>query len=324
MTTLRAPGSTRSSRSSSTTRTSIGRARRPRLVDQRRRTVRHVEVHLARRRRRARRPTPVPSARARPTRVKPRRAHAWRTSVASTSSGRMARSSSAPSSTSCSRWPRLLRSARSLTAENNAAHTAKSRNATALDDGDAVVERVRGLRPRRRRRPRAASSSSSANHTRELEPGAVRRDQRHRHHVEEHEEEERAAVAAGHRDAERDREAVEQHAPRDDGDGVRRGEPAQHLDAGHHDQVHERDRDRPTRLDPGEGRDHEQRDQVEQPQELQDEQPVGDRRPGGVPRRGHRKRATSGPLRAAASLRSPRSARRCTARKSDDRQQQRR
>ena len=46
--------------------------------------------------------------------------------------------------------------------------------------------------------------------------------------------------------------------------------------------------------------------------------------PAACPGRGHRKRATSGPLRAAASLRSPRSARRCTARKSDERQQQRR
>ena len=61
--------------------------------------------------------------------------------------------------------------------------------------------------------------------------------------------------------------------------------------------------DGPTRLDPGEDRDHEQRDQVEQPHELQDEQSVGDRRSRGVPRRGHRKRATSGPVRAVASLR---------------------
>ena len=141
-TTLRAPGSTRSSRSSSTTRTSIERPAGPRLVDQRRRLVRHVEVA----------PPTTPSSRtpshtgpertSTTARVKPRRAHEWRTNVASTSSGRMARSSSAPSSTSCSRWPRLLRSAAFVDRREQRRAHGEEQEGDRADDGDAVVEHV--------------------------------------------------------------------------------------------------------------------------------------------------------------------------------------
>ena len=130
-TTLRAPGSTRSSKSSSTTRTSIdvpldhtSSTRGAGWSD----TWKKASATPS-----SRTPSHTGPERTRTTaRVKPSREHAWRTKVVSTSSGRMARSSSVPSSTSCSRWPRLLRSARSLMAENNAAHTAKSRKAIAL------------------------------------------------------------------------------------------------------------------------------------------------------------------------------------------------
>ncbi len=167
-TTLRAPGSTRSSRSSSTTRTSIGV-----LVDHTSSTSGAVwsdTWKCTSATPSSRTPSHTGPERTSTTaRVNPRRAHEWWTSVASTSSGRMARSSAAPNSTSCSRCPRLLRRARSLTAENTAAHTAKRRNAIALT---TATRSSSTFSPSTTPASAAAcrSSSNRAHHTASLSP----------------------------------------------------------------------------------------------------------------------------------------------------------
>ena len=112
---------------------------------------------------------------------------------------------------------------------------------------------------------------------RELEPGPVRRDQRDRHHVEEHEEQQRAPVATGDCDRDGDRRTVDQHGPRQERGDLTGREPTRDLDAGDEHQVHECDGDDFATRRPCRSGDDEQREDDQEPDELEDEQAVGDR-----------------------------------------------
>ena len=109
---------------------------------------------------------------------------------------------------------------------------------------------------------------------RELEAGAVRRDERHRHHVEEHEEQQRTPIATGERDRTHDDEPVDQHAPGEQRAGALGCETAHELDARGEQHRDEREPDQPAREVTGDRRDHQERGDDEQPDALEHEEPV--------------------------------------------------
>ena len=158
-----------------------------------------------------------------------------------TSSKRCARSSSVPSCTSVSSCARLWRSARSLTDEKIAAANANSRNVAALTERDAVGHRGLvlhevGFRGRVREQQQEGAPD------RELDPRAIRDEDGDRHDVEEHQEAQRADVTTGHRDRERDHEAVDEDGARQQrGHALRCPAPHQ-LHRARHQRVGERER----------------------------------------------------------------------------------
>ncbi len=196
-----------------------------------------------------------------------------------------------------------------MIAENSAVQTAKQQERRRAHDGDSVVDDSRLLDHAGVRRG-VGEQEQERTPDREFQSGAIRRHERHRHHVEEDQEEQRAAVPPRETDRERHDRAVDQDGPRHHRGRVFGSQTSTELDDGDEHQVSERDPDHCILgRARGDGND-EQRDDDQEPDELQDEQPVGDRRSLRVGHAAHRNRATSPTERAVANLRSPRSNRR--------------